>query len=125
MEGERYFTQSEAATFCRCDYSTIKRHRQRGHFPGIRRRTDASRTYEIPLCDLIACGLWDPARADEDGPSAEALVQELQATRFEVELLRCRLQGMDAMLATRVDEIEHLRRSLAELHRALGSGRAA
>ena len=43
---------------CGVDYSTIKRHRER--FPGVRRRDDVNGTYEIPVEDLVAAGLWRP-----------------------------------------------------------------
>jgi hypothetical protein len=58
-------SQNEAAALCGCDYTTVRRRRERGQFPGARRRDDASGTWEIPVEDLIAAGLWCPFDGDE------------------------------------------------------------
>ena len=124
MVEDRYLTQSEAAALCGCDYSTIKRHRHRGSFPGLRRRTDATGTYEIPLSDLVAAGLFDPDR-QEPIATPEQLTEELHQARLEVERLRGRLEAMANALEDRRDEVAYLRRALDAAHSALGVGRAA
>jgi hypothetical protein len=122
MGEERYVTQSEAAARCGCDYSTIKRHRQRGSFPGLRRRTDATGTYEIPVSDLVSAGLWDPAAA-EPSATPERLAAELHEARLELERLRGQLEALTGALEDRRDEVAYLRRALDAAHVALGGAR--
>jgi hypothetical protein len=123
---QRYLTQPEAATLCACDYSTIKRYRERSRFPGIRRRDDTNGTYEIPLSDLIAAGLWKPTDGDDEDVAAaigrtraERRVEEL---RVELERTRAQNEALTAALADRRDEVAYLRRALDV---ALGTGRVA
>ena len=39
---QRHLTQAEAAALCGCDYSTVRRRRERGLFPGARQRDDVT-----------------------------------------------------------------------------------
>ena len=113
---QRYLTQNEAAALCGCDYTTVRRHRERGHFPGARRRDDATRTWEVPVEDLIAAGLWRPAEGD--GHDLDAAIgrtkveRRLEEARVELERARVRIEALTAALADRRDEIAYLRKAL-------------
>jgi hypothetical protein len=122
---ERYLTQNEACSLCGCDYSTVKRHRMAGHFPGVRRRPDPNGTYEIPLTDLIAAGLWDPAEGDAEDVAAAfgrtKVERRLEETRLALERANARIEALLAAIEDRRDEIAYLRRALE----AALTGRAA
>jgi len=95
---QRYLTQNEACALCGCDYSTIKRHRVAGHFPGVRRRGDPNGTYEIPVADLILAGLWNPADVDEDDAAAAIgrtkAERRLEETRLALERSNARVESL-------------------------------
>ncbi|MBW3642278.1 MAG: hypothetical protein KY447_05125 [Actinobacteria bacterium] len=118
---QRYLTQPEAAALCGCDYSTIKRHRERGHFPNLRRRDDVNATYEIPLSDLIAARLWKPTEAeDEDVEAAIGRTRSerrLEEMRLELERTRAEAKALAAAFEQSREEIAYLRNAL---HLALG-----
>ncbi|HVF74806.1 MAG TPA: helix-turn-helix domain-containing protein [Acidimicrobiales bacterium] len=113
---ERYVTQTEAASLCGCDYTTIRRHRNRGHFPGARRRDDVNGSWEIPVEDLISAGLWHPSDGDErdlDGALGRTRTERrLEELRLELERANVRIEGLTSALADRRDEIAYLRRAL-------------
>ena len=119
---DQYLTQNEACALCGCDYSTIKRRRQAGHFPGVRRRNDPNGTYEIPVIDLIAAGLWRPADGDDEDVSAAVgrtkIERRLEETRLALELANARAEALAAVLDERRDEIAYLRRALEAALRA-------
>jgi hypothetical protein len=125
---QRYLTQNEACTLCACDYSTIKRHRLAGHFPGVRRRGDANGTYEIPLSDLISAGLWHPGDGDRDVDDVALAISRTRTERrleealLALERANARIEALDAALTERRDEIAYLRRALEV---ALGARSAA
>ena len=113
---QRYLTQNEACALCGCDYSTIKRHRVAGDFPGVRRRADPNGTYEIPLADLIGAGLWRPADGDDEDIAAAIgrtkAERRLEETRLALERANARIEALLAALEERRDEIAYLRRAL-------------
>jgi hypothetical protein len=113
---QRYVTQAEAAALCGCDYSTIKRHRERGHFPNLRRRDDVNGTYEILVDDLIEAGLWKPTNdVDVDVTAAigrtktERTMEEL---RLALERARSRNEALTTLLEDQREQIVYLRKAL-------------
>jgi hypothetical protein len=110
---EQFLTQSEAAALCGCDYTTIKRHRQRGHFPNVRRRSDVNGTYEVPLSDLVSAGLWRPT--DQDAGDVDAAIgrtrieRRVEELRLELERTRAEARATAAALAQSREEIAYLR----------------
>jgi len=112
---QQYLTQNEAATLCVVDYSTIKRHRQRGNFPNIRRRNDVNGTYEIPLSDLITAGLWRPTEGDDDDVAAAIgrtrAERRLEEMRIELEQVKTRNEALTTLLEVRETEIAYLRQA--------------
>lgn len=101
---------------CGCDYTTVRRHRERGHFPGARRRDDATRTWEIPVEELIGAGLWRPTQGDHQDLEAALgrtkVERRLEETRLELERAQVRIEALTAALADRRDEITYLRKAL-------------
>lgn len=124
---QQYLTQSEAAALCGCDYSTIKRHRARGNFPNIRRRQDANGTYEIPLADLIAAGLWRPTDGEEEDVAAAIgrtrTERRLEEMRLELARAKTSNEALIALLETRESEVTFLRQALELALRAVGHAR--
>ncbi|MDP9402247.1 MAG: hypothetical protein M3P85_02710 [Actinomycetota bacterium] len=118
---QRYLTQPEAAALCGCDYSTIKRHRERGHFPNLRRRDDVNGTYEIPLSDLIAARLWKPTEGDHEDVEAaigqSRTERRLEELRLELERVRAEAKALAAAFDQSREEVAYLRNAL---HVALG-----
>ncbi|MDP9388563.1 MAG: hypothetical protein M3Q48_11800 [Actinomycetota bacterium] len=118
---QQYLTQPEAAALCACDYSTIKRHRERGRFPNVRRRDDVNGTYEIPLSDLVAAGLWKPTEGDDE--DVEAAIgrtrteRRLEEMRLELERVRAEARALAAAFDQSREEVAFLRNAL---HVALG-----
>jgi hypothetical protein len=113
---QRYVTQNEAAALCGCDYTTVRRRRERGQFPGARRRDAVTGTWEIPVDDLITAGLWRPAEGDEVEPEAALgrtrVERRLEETRLELERAQVRIEALTAALADRRDEVAYLRKAL-------------
>lgn len=92
------------------------RRRERGQFPGAHRRDDITGTWEIPVEDLIAAGLWRPVEGDEHQPDAalsrSKVERRLEETRLQLERSEVRIEALTAALADRRDEIAYLRRAL-------------
>jgi hypothetical protein len=113
---QRYLTQAEAAALCGRDYTTIRRRRERGQFPGSRRRGDDTGAWEIPLAELIAAGLWRPADGEaNDVDTAMGRTKadrRLQDMRVDLERANVRVEALTAALADRRDEVAYLRRAL-------------
>ena len=113
----RYVTQPEAAALCGCDYTTIKRRRERGHFPGVRRRQDANGTYEIPLADLVSAGLLDAGlveQAADDLVGGTRYERQLDDLRLENARLKAQNDALAGALDDRRDEVAFLRGVLAK-----------
>ncbi len=115
-QDQRYLTQAEAAALCGCDYTTIRRRRERGQFPGSRRRADVTGAWEIPFADLIAVGLWRPADGEERDLDAAVgrtkAERRLEEARLELERANVRIEALTAVLDDRRDEVAYLRRAL-------------
>ena len=78
---ERYVTIQEAAALCGCSADKIKNRRAAGLLPGSRtRQGDGRKSWEIPLRDLVAAGLLDPATLPDD-ISVEDLLPRSRAER--------------------------------------------
>lgn len=122
LADQQYLTQNEAATLCAVDYSTIKRHRQRGNFPNLRRRNDVNGTYEIPLADLITAGLWRPTEGDDEDVAAAIgrtrVERRLEEIRIELEQVKARNEALTMLLNERREEIVYLRQALDAALRA-------
>lgn len=113
---ERYVSQHDAATICGASYDTIRRRRQRGQFPGARTRPgDPSGTWEIPLSDLVATGLYTPGAEDIDEAIGRGRAErDLDAARVEIVKLQSRLDAIQEVLDRQDTEISYLRKVLAD-----------
>lgn len=82
----------------------------------MRRRNDATGTYEIPVVDLIAAGLWRPAEGDDEDVTAAVgrtkVERRLEETRLALERANARVEALAAALDERRDEVAYLRRAL-------------
>ena len=115
---ERYVTIQEAAALCGCGADKIKNRRAAGLLPGSRtRQGDGRKSWEIPLRDLVAAGLLDPATLPDD-----ILVEDLlPRSRAERDLRQVRQE-----LALAVIKLEAAERALERAdHDATAWRRAA
>src|SRR5688572_11257435 len=122
---QRYITQNEAAMLCGCDYTTIRRRRTSGHFPGARQRNDLTRAWEIPLADLVAAGLWTP-NGEEDVAAAIGRTnaeRRLEDMRTDLERVRARNEALTTIIEDHREQIVYLRKALDAALRAMGPER--
>lgn len=65
------YVPNDAARLCDCSVDTIRRHRSDGKFPhAYRDGSEPNAPWRIPLADLVAAGLFDPAEPRHAPPSA-------------------------------------------------------
>jgi hypothetical protein len=103
---EQYLTREEAAEACGCHPDTIRRRQYANKLPG--HRISANGCVEIPVSDLIACGLLDPLAATGN------VVSAITRSRSERELddTRTELAIATAQLASANERIDDLRRQI-------------
>lgn len=107
-----WVTQEDAAALCHCSYDTIRRYRRLKKLP--RSRKSAQGAVEVPVVDLVACGLLDPhlAGGDPDALATRSRTErDLAAARRELAVLDARLEVM----TVRAERAEHDVRTLHHL----------
>ncbi len=106
-----WVAQEEAAALCGRSYDTIRRYRRNNK---LRSRTRADGAVEVPVVDLVACGLLDPLLAREDvaGLATKSRAErDLVAARQELAVLSARLEAATA----RAERAERETRVLQQL----------
>jgi excisionase family DNA binding protein len=107
---ERFVSQQEAARLAGCSKDTIVRARRSGRLPHARLR---EHRWAVPVDDLVAAGLYQPAGPDTDSvplPAGEG------AESPSVELARAlaRVAALEDVVARQDDELRFLRQLTTE-----------
>jgi len=116
---QTHLTFAEAAARCGCHEATIRRRQREGALPGTRRRPGNRRgVLEIPISDLVACGLLpsqtvlaaSPGAVDAgaDAPTLEPLGRHALQDPPAVASLAARLGVVEAALAQLLARVELL-----------------
>jgi hypothetical protein len=105
-DSERMVTQRQAAELVGCSKDTIIRARLARRLP--RAHLDGH-TWLVPVGDLVAAGLYDPA-ANDEGALRPALGQS-PASPVNMELARAqaRITALEELVARQDDELRFLR----------------
>ena len=97
-------TFAQAADLCHVRINLVAARRSDGLLPNARRMPDdGHRRWLVPIKDLAACGLLDPAllsdaEAQEQAAAAHANVVELAALRAEVDGLRAVIKAHESTI---------------------------
>jgi hypothetical protein len=103
----RFVTQREAAELCGCSKDTIIRARLAGRFP---RATLDANTWAVPVSDLAAAGLYDPAANTQADPTRAAgadVADPGQAA--ELARAEARIAALEDLIARQDEELRFLR----------------
>jgi hypothetical protein len=110
---ERFVSQQEAARLAGCSNDTIVRARRSGRLPHARLR---EHRWAVPVDDLVAAGLYQPARPDTD--AVPPLVGEsAESTRVEQARALAQVVALEDVVARQDDELRFLRLTVETLAR--------
>jgi len=115
---ERFVSQQEAARLAGCSKDTIVRARRSGRLPHARLR---EHRWAVPVDDLVAAGLYQPAGQDAD---AVPQLADEGAESASVELARAlaRVAALEDVVARQDDELRFLRQLTVETLGKRGAG---
>lgn len=122
----KFYTLQDAADLCGKSHDTIKRRRNAGAFPNARQRPgDRNGTWEIPLQDLVAAGLYElaPGGAADADESIRQVRDDRELVETRAELIRERAQreAMDQLMSELRRQVSFLEKTVAQLTK--GGGR--
>ena len=112
MASERTVTQRQAAELAGCSKDTIIRARLAHRFP---RAYLDQHTWMLPVGDLVAAGLYDPAAASETSVTRSGHDQNSASlTNMELARAQARISALEDLVARQDDELRFLRQLATE-----------
>jgi len=103
---ERLVSQRQAAELVGCSKDTIIRARLARRFP--RAHLDGH-TWLVPVGDLIAAGLYDPAAEETGAPRPACDKRPAQPVSMELARAQARIAALEELVARQDDELRFLR----------------
>jgi hypothetical protein len=108
---ERFVSQQEAARLAGCSKDTIVRARRSGRFPHARLR---EHQWAVPVDDLVAAGLFQPAGQDTDAVPLLPAGEAAQPVSVELARALARVAALEDVVARQDDELRFLRQLTTE-----------
>ena len=115
---ERFVSQQEAARLAGCSKDTIVRARRSGRLPHARLR---EHRWAVPVDDLVAAGLYQPAGPDTDAVPRLA-GEGVESASVELARALARVTALEDVVARQDDELRFLRQLTVDTLGKRGGG---